>query len=257
MQAERPALNSDAAFERRRKGRPRRSGAIVLTLSFVLTPGAAILRVLAQATTLAQYDDPGGRFQFSYPAGYGAVSPGTDDGFRDRVAARRFAAFPAHLGGEVVVTRGFPLVDLQAVGGLYDPLTLDIFPEPLRSRIVQQLPRLSPQNLCVMIAQPSHVDPSAPEFNALTAQQKAALAATDAMRNIEPRVLRCVVSDDIVAFDKEVSFQLGSPRQHVFGAVRFLDGPYSTVQFIAGGSAPDGALLNEMTALVRSWLPVR
>jgi len=237
--------------------RQTQSSAIVLTLSFVLTPGAAILPLLAQATTLAEYDDPAGRFHFSYSARYGAVSPGTDDGFRDRVAARRFAAFPAQLGGEVVVTRGFPLVDLQAVGGLYDPLTLDIFPEPLRSRIVQQLPRLSAQNLCAMIAQPSHVDPSAPQFNALTAQQKAALAATDSMRNIDPRVLRCVVSDDMVTFDKEVSFRAGSPRQHVFGAVRFMDGPYSTVQFVAGGSTPDGALLNEMTAVVKSWTPSR
>jgi hypothetical protein len=257
MQAERPALDSDAAFERRRTGKPGQSGAIVLTLSVVLTRGAAILPLLAQATTLAEYNDPVGRFHFSYPARYGAVSSGTDDGFRDRVAARRFAAFPAQLGGEVVVTRGFPLVDLQAVGGLYDPLTLTIFPEPLRSRIVQLLPQLSIQNLCEMIARPSHVNPNAPEFAPLTAQQKTVLSATDAMRNTDPRVVRCVVTDDVVMFDKEVSFQAGSPRQHVFGAVRFLDGPYPTVQFIGGGRAPDGVLLNEMTAVVKSWTPSR
>jgi hypothetical protein len=207
----------------------------------------------AQAAALTVYDDPGGRFRFSYPSRYGDVSTGTDDGFRDRAASRRFAAFPAHLGGELAVTRGFPLVDIQAVGGLYDELTLQIFPDPLRATVVSQLPRLSAHTLCTAIAQASHVDPAAPAFASWTTQQKAALSATDAMRNVEPDVKRCQAIGDVVTFDKEVSFQRGSPRQHVYGVVRFLDGEYSTVQIIAGGAAPDAALLDEMTALVRSW----
>src|SRR6185312_3066055 len=81
------------------------------------------------------YQDPQNRFVFTYPPEFGALSPGTNDGFGDRVAAIHFARFSAGVqggtlvfGGEAVLTRGFPLFDLQTAGGLYDAITLEIFP---------------------------------------------------------------------------------------------------------------------------------
>jgi hypothetical protein len=99
--------------------------------------------ILVQGASERQYRDPRGRFSFAYPDTFGTTSPGTNDGFGDRVAAVRFSRFPASLGGEAALTRGFPLVDLQATGGLYDGITLEIFPEPLRRIVVDQLPRLT------------------------------------------------------------------------------------------------------------------
>src|SRR6266853_5426006 len=84
--------------------------------------------------TLRTYQDPQRRFQFTYPAGFGTPSAGTDNGFRDRTAAIRFSEFSAGvhtrriiLGGEAVLTVGPPQLDLQAAGGLYDALSLQIF----------------------------------------------------------------------------------------------------------------------------------
>ena len=113
---------------------------------------------LLQSPPPTVYRDPLGRFSFAYPAAFGATSPGTGNGYRDRVAALRFASFPARFGGEPALTRGFTLVDLQALGGLYDNLTLDIFPEPLRALVVSQLPRITIANFCTALAQPRHLD---------------------------------------------------------------------------------------------------
>lgn len=88
----------------------------------------------AQPGTLRTYQDPQQRFQFTYPADFGAPSPGTDNGFRDRTAAIRFSESSAGvhagriiLGGEAVLTSGAPRLDLQAAGGLYDALTLQLW----------------------------------------------------------------------------------------------------------------------------------
>jgi hypothetical protein len=99
--------------------------------------------VALQPAAATVYRDPAGRFTFSYPSTFGSIGPGTDDGFQDRVAVFRFSAFPARFGGEPALTRGFPLIDLQAVGGLYDSLTLGVFPEPLRSQVVGHRGRLN------------------------------------------------------------------------------------------------------------------
>jgi len=207
----------------------------------------------AQGGDQREYVDPGRRFRFSYPAEFGAPSPGTNDGFNDRVAAIRFAAFSSGIGGEVALTRGFPVVDIQAAGGLYDSITLEVFPEPMRRLIVQALTPLSVTNFCQLIAQEQHLDPQIAPLAGLTAQQKSAIASTDRMRNVGPRVLSCVVDGTTVTFDKEVAFQPGGPRQHVYGAIRFLDSPYATFQVVRAGSGPGVSVLSQMTSLVKSW----
>jgi hypothetical protein len=77
---------------------------------------------LAQAEPQREYADPARRFRFFSPASFGEPSPGTNDGFGDRVAAIRFSVFSSGIGGEAALTRGSPVIDLQAAGGLYDAI---------------------------------------------------------------------------------------------------------------------------------------
>jgi hypothetical protein len=207
---------------------------------------------LLQQAPITDYHDPAGRFTFSYPSSYGSIGPGTDDGFQDRVAVFRFSSFPARFGGEPALTKGFPLIDLQAIGGLYDSLTLGIFPEPLRTRVVSQLPRLTLANFCAALAAPRHLDPTLPAFASLTQPQRDAISATDVMRNASPRVIECRTKGDMVTFDKERAFGPGYPPQHAYGTVRFLAGSYSTFQLIAGGDAPDASLKQAIEDLIVS-----
>jgi len=208
---------------------------------------------LAQADAGREYVDPDRRFRFSYPAAFGAPLTGTNDGFEDRVAAIRFATFSSSVGGEAALTRGLPVVDLQTVGGLYDAITLEVFPEPMRRLIVAALPPLSIGNFCQLLAQEQHLDPQIAALSPLTAPPKAVVASVDLMRNVSPRVIQCVASGTTVTFDKEAGLQPGSPRQHVYGALRFLEPPYTTFQIVRAGPAPDPAVLGQMTAVVRSW----
>jgi hypothetical protein len=215
---------------------------------------AILAALVTQADAPREYVDPQGRFRFAYPSSFGTASRGTNDGFGDRVAAVRFSEFSsAAVGGEAALTRGFPVIDLQAVGGLYDAISLEVFPDPLRRRIVQALPRLTVANLCDELAREQHLNPTA--IPGLAPQVQSAIAATDRIRNVQPRVVRCAVDGDIVAFDKEVSFQAGGARQHVYGAVRFVGPPYSTFQIVRAGPDPGRAVLDELTAVVRSWRP--
>jgi hypothetical protein len=214
----------------------------------------AIALMLAQADARVEFSDARRGFRFSYPAAFGATSPGTDDGFGDRVLAIRFAVFSSQgVGGEAALTRGAAVVDIQAAGGLYDRLSLDAFPPALRAQIIRALQPLTIGTFCQLIAQEQHLDPRAPALAALTEPQRTAIASTDRIRNIDPRVLRCDVEGSTVTFDKAAAFQPGFPRQHVYGAVRFLDAPYTTFQIVRAGPAPSALVLAQMTALVNSW----
>src|SRR5690348_5705352 len=155
-----------------------------------------VLLTLSQSATIV-YRDPAGRFTFTYPSSFGTTSVGTDDGFEDRVAAVRFSSFPARFGGEAALTRGFPLVDVQAAGGLYDQITLDVLPAPLKARVVAVLTRLTPANFCGMIAAPTHIDPNLPALSDLTPAIRQAIAGTDVMRNANPHVVSCRVTNGI------------------------------------------------------------
>jgi hypothetical protein len=213
----------------------------------------AAATMLVQGAAVVPYRDPAGRFSFAYPQAFGTTSPGTNDGFGDRVSAVRFSSFPARFGGEAVLTRGFPLVDLQAAGGLYDSLTLEIFPAPLRQIVVGQLPRLTPMNFCGALAQTTHLDVTLPAFASLPPQQRTAIGETDRLRNTNPRIVTCAAKADTVIFDKQRAFAAGFPAQHVYGAVRFLDGSFSTFQLIAGGEPPLPANLSAIEAAVASF----
>lgn len=220
-----------------------------------LSVGVAMILALAQLDATTEYVDPQNRFHFLYPASFGNPSPGTNGGFGDRVAAIRFSVFLAGLGGEAVLTRGFPLVDLQAVGGLYDSISLEMFPDPIRSLLVGTLTPLSVDTFCQLLATEQHVDPTSTALAGLTSEQRVAAVAVDRMRRVSPRVVQCARDGNTVTFDEEVAFQPGSPRQRVYGAIRFLSGPYSSFQIVRAGAAPDAQLLVQMTAVVNSWTP--
>jgi len=214
----------------------------------------AAVAALSQAAPTRTYQDAAGRFSFAYPASFGATSRGTNDGFEDRVAAVAFSTFPARFPGEAVLTRGFPLIDRQAVGGLYDSITLEILQAAQRAAVLAQLPRLTAANVCRALEQTSHLDANAKAFESWTTEQRAGLASVDAMHNANPHVVTCRAAGDMVVFDKTRAFAAGYPDQHVFGAIRFLAGPYSTFQIIAGDeNEPGPATLGAMESLVRSF----
>ena len=210
-----------------------------------------------------EYSDPQGRFSFPYPAAYGPVSRGTNDGFGDRVAAIRFAAFSSGvragaivLGGEAVVTKGFPCIDLQAVGGLYDSIAIEALSRPMQSDIIAILPVLSSANFCEQLRKAQHIDVSDPRLAALTLQQRDAAASLDQLGNVDPKVLRCDASGDIITFHKVSAFSPAEPqsRRHVYGAVRFLRPPFSSFQIIrATADAPSNEMLQTMAAMVESF----
>jgi hypothetical protein len=224
-----------------------------LAAAAIVVLASAIPRPLAQETGLREYVDPARRFRFSYPDDFGVPARGTNDGFGDRAAAIRFEVFSSGVGGEAALTRGRAVVDLQTAGGLHDAITLEIFPEPVLRLILQAVPPLTASTFCDAIAREQHVDVQGSAFVPLSDEQRAIVARVDRMRNVNPRVLSCALDRGTVTFNKEVAFQPGGPRQHVYGAVRFLDPPYSTFQIVRAGPPPPSTLLDQMTALVMSW----
>ena len=79
------------------------------------------------------------------------------------------------------------------------------------------------------------------------------LTALDRRHNIAPAVLSCTVIGDTVLFDKEAGSQTDTMRHHVYGAVRFLEGMYSTFQIVRAGAAPEEGELDELAVVVTSF----
>jgi hypothetical protein len=60
-------------------------------------------------------------------------------------------------------------------------------------------------------------------------------------------------------FHKEATFSSGraSARQHLYGAIRFLDAPYSPFQIVRGATTrPAAADLDVLARVVRSFRPL-
>jgi hypothetical protein len=206
---------------------------------------------LAATQDWPTYRDGRGRFEFRYPPDYGTPGPGTDDGFRDRVAAVRFTSL-AGLGGEAALTTGRVLVDIQAVGGLYDDISLQVFPDALRARIESLVPPLTIENFCASLGQQDHLPANIP-FEPKLADL---IRSVDRTRNGDPKVVQCVRADAVITFHKEATFVAGvvKARQQLYGAVRFLPAPYSSFQFVRGMlDAPSPAALDAMTRMVQSF----
>ena len=226
--------------------RPVLAAALVLAALSSITPGA-------QAPGWTTYRDPAGRFTFDYPASFGTPSRGTNDGFEDRVAAVRFSGLTG-LGGEAAVTRGRVVLDLQAFGGLYDPIALEVFPEAMRRQIVAALAPITPESACRLLAAADHV----PGDRGLPANVVEAARRVDRFRNVSPRLLRCEVRDGVLIFHKEATFDSSVPpaRQHIFGALRFLTPQGDAFQLVRALPAPPPAAeLETLERVVRSYSP--
>ena len=209
----------------------------------------------AQSPGLATYRDPQGRFTFEYPVSFGTPGRGTDDGFRERVAAVRFSNLTG-LGGEAVLTTGPIAVDVQALGGLYDPIALQVFPDAIREQVVAMRPAVTRASFCQLLGAADHLGAAA----GLSERVREAARNVDRMRNIDPRVGRCQMAGDTVTFHKEATFVSGavSARQHIFGALRFLDAPFSGFQIVRAALAPPtDEELDVLTRIVRSFSAAR
>jgi hypothetical protein len=199
----------------------------------------------AAATQLQTYDDPQKRFTFSYPPAFGAASRGTDDGFRERVAAIRFD----RVNYEAVLTQGQVTVDRQALGGLYDTIARQIIPESALLRILQAVTPVTAANFCELLGATDHVARRAD----LSAKDLQMARAADALGNDTPRVVTCARRGDVIAFHKEAGLAPGGGRRHVFGAIRFLEAPFSSFQIVGIGAAPGGADLGAMRSIAESF----
>ncbi len=210
-----------------------------------------------------KYTDPQNRFSFSYPPAFGTPSRGTNDGFDDRVAAVMLSEFSSGirngqiiLGGEVALTKGFILVDMQAIGGLYDSMAMGVFPKELRNKIFSNLSALTITNFCGEFAKEHHIDINSPVFSSLDQEEKNMIVETDRIRNIDPKVIRCDVDGDTITFHKEATAVFGSfsGRQNIYGAIRFLGSPFSSFQIVrVTADAPIQEMLNDITSVVKSF----
>jgi hypothetical protein len=215
----------------------------------------AIAGAAPQNPGLATYRDPQGRFTFEYPVSFGTPGRGTDDGFGDRVAAVRFSNLMG-LGGEAALTTGPIAVDVQALGGLYDPIALQVFPDAIKAQVVAARPAVTRDGFCQRLGAADHLGAAA----GLPERVREAARNVDRMRNIDPRVVRCQITGDTVTFHKEATFASGamSARQHIFGALRFLDRPFSAFQIVRAALAPPtDEDLDALARIVRSFNAAR
>lgn len=239
--------------------------AILLLASLTSGPFAILVNAEAQPPGWVKYTDPKGRFTFSYPSSFGEPSRGTNDGFGNRAAALKFSNFSAGmhngeiiLGGEAALTKGRITIDIQAAGGLYDSISMEIFPDPLRKKIIKNLPALKASNLCRILGKKEHLDLRKKDFRSLSQKLKEGIINIDRMRNYGTEMVRCKasgnkVSRNTVSFHKKAKFQQGSHKQHIYGAVRFVRSPYSSFQLVrAGNDPPDRKMIEIMTRVVNS-----
>jgi hypothetical protein len=192
----------------------------------------------AQSSEWRRYADPQNRFTFEYPLRYGDPSRGSDDGFQERAASVRFV----RMTSEAVLTRGPVLVDHQAVGGLYDHFVLQAVPAPDRAAIEKARSPLTVNTFCTLLGSSDRV-----AALQLPPRLVPAAQSMDRMGAADPHVHTCRVEGRIVTFNREAS------RRFVFGAIRFLEGQYSSFQLVASASvSPLASELDDMTRVARS-----
>ena len=206
------------------------------------------------------YTDAGGRFSFLYPSIFGEALAGTNRNFFGTEDEEYSIAFPhGPKGIDVVVTKGRVWIVAQALGGLHDSTTLggiiEVLPPLLRTSLLAHASSLKITNFCEELSKKQHIDRNDPGFMSLTSVQKNMIINLDRTRNIDPGVIKCEVSGEVVTFHKIVTFESEKfkNRQHIYGAVRFLDAPFSSFQIVqVSTEPPTEQLLQGMSAIVRS-----
>ena len=215
------------------------------------------------------YSDPQNRFIFSYPADFGVPRsdirldmPEGDLGesiyFPD--FSHGFRQGKTILEGNFVIRRGRIWVGAQALGGLYDPIVLgaliDTFPSALQDKLRKQADSLTAINFADELQKQEHIRIDDPSLDGLSSQQKQAIIQLDKMRNSNPKLISCEVINNTVIFHKKVVAKFGqlNKSQHVYGAIAFHKGFFSSVQLIRiTNDPPDDKLLEIMAEVVRSF----
>lgn len=240
---------------------PRISFVVMMALaSLIYISWSDVKEAEAQPAGWVKYTDPKERFTFSYPASFGQPLRGTNDGFGNRAAAIKFSKFSAgvhnekiFLGGEAALTKGQVTIDIQAAGGLYDSISMEMFPDPLRKKIIKNLPELKASNLCRILGKKEHIDLRKKDFRSLSQKLKEGIINIDRMRNYDSEMVRCKASGNTVSFHKKAAFQPGTNKQHIYGAALFLKSPYSSFQLVrVGNDPPDEKMIATMTRVVNS-----
>jgi len=215
------------------------------------------------------FRDAQNRFEFSYPANFGTpiFDIKVDVSGDDSGEAFFFPQF-SHgvsngkvvLEGDFVVRSGRVWVGAQALGGLYDPISvggfISAFPPILQKKLFELAEGLTMSNFCDELSKTEHIAIDDPSLVDLSGERKQAVIELDRMRNLNPKVITCKISGDTVVFDKQVLAQFGefSGIQHIYGAIRFMKGPFTSVQFIRiTCEPPSDELLEIMAKVVQSF----
>ena len=142
---------------------------------------------------------------------------GTDNGFANRVAALRFSVFSVQgIGGEAVVHKGPPSLDVQAAGGLYDDIASGTLPGPALTIVGSVLPRLTAANFCERIGREQHVDIASPAFASLAENIRIGIGLMDWLGNVAPTVQRCSTDGDTITFDNDAGAAPGGARRRTY-----------------------------------------
>ena len=215
------------------------------------------------------YRDLENRFRFSYPTDFGTPRkdniidmPDGDTGetifFPNFSYGLRFGK--QVLEGNLVIRSGRVWVNAQALGGLYDPISvgalIDAFPPILQEKLRKQAANLTTANFCNQLSKEEHIAINDPSLSNMTPHQKKAITQLDKMRNLESNVISCKVLGNIVIFHKKSVAKFGqfSNTQHIYGAISFRKGVFSSVQFIRiTNDPPKDKLLDIMAEVVRSF----
>ncbi len=215
------------------------------------------------------YRDLENRFRFSYPTGFGTPRkdnrmdmPDSDTG--ETIFFPNFSYGIRNgkqvLEGNLVIRSGRVWVNAQALGGLYDPISvgalIDTFPAVFQEKLLKQAASLTITNFCNELSKDEHISINDTSLSNMTLQQKKAITQLDRMRNLEPKIISCRVLDNIVTFHKKVVAKFGqfSNPQHIYGAISFRNGVFSSVQFIRiTTNPPNDKLLDAMAEVVRSF----
>ena len=235
-----------------------------LAVTFAESPSSAI--VLNEKLSI--YRDAQNRFEFSYPANFGIPTsdirsdmPGGDSGeaFFFPQFSHGFRNGKVVLEGDVVVRSGRAWVS-GALGGLYDPILvggfISVFPPVLQKKLFELAENLTIPNFCNELSKAEHIAIDDPALADLSGERKQAVIELDQMRNLDPKVITCKIFGDTVVFDKQVLARFGkfSNIQHIYGAIRFMNGLFTSVQFIRiTREPPSEKLLETMTKVVQSF----
>ncbi|MBU2540676.1 MAG: hypothetical protein KJ593_02140 [Candidatus Omnitrophica bacterium] len=215
------------------------------------------------------YRDASNRFEFSYPVSFGIPRkdirtdmPDGDSG--EMILFPEFSHGLCNgkiiLGGDLELRSGRVWVGMQALGGLYDPIAvggfIDMFPIAIQERLRSQAENLTISNFCSELSKSKHISIDDSVLNNVTPEQKQVIIGLDSHGNLNPKVITCNVLGDTIIFHKEAVFESGlvSSLRQIYGVIRFLKGPFSSVQFIRiTRDPPDEELLETMAKIVQSF----